>query len=90
MNNKADGKTISQNNVTKIADDLDMRVGSKLSNLRCCIVAALDGIKKDEEAGNDESAGITAIAFLNLFCEVVERADEELIHMTNIIRQIAT
>ena len=89
MENKTEGKAISKINVEMIANDIDTRIGGRLSVLRCCIVTALNSINRAEADGDDESAGITAIAFLKLFCDAVENVDDEARSMANMIRQLA-
>ena len=76
-------------NVEKIAEDLNARVGDKLDHVRTCLVTALDSINRDTQNCNDEAAGMTAIAFLNLFDTVLDDLSNELMHMTDIIKSLA-
>lgn len=79
--------TINTIHLGKVADDLETYVGSKLANLRACFAAALESVNESERAGNDDEAGTKAIAFLNLFCDTVEHADDDLRNLINMMRQ---
>ena len=81
-------KIIEAANVAKIADDLNARVGDKLDHVRTCLVTALDSISKDTSNGDDETAGMTAIAFLSLFDMALEDVSTELMHMTDTIKEL--
>lgn len=87
MNKTAEN--IKSVNMEKIAESLNARVGDKLDHVRTCLTAALDSINRDERNCNDEAAGITAIAFLNLFDTALDDLSNELMHMTDMIKSIA-